>query len=180
MPGRSEESRTALVLDATLFYPQGGGQPADAGTIRAGAAAFAVADVRMRDGRVLHYGAFVADGDAAALQPGARVTLEVDAARRRLHARIHSAGHLLDVCMERAGWGPDRLARMHSLLPRMHAFPRMHSCPAAPRTTPAGGARSSGASRQLRSARLHRCLRRGSTRRRRRTWSTTARCRRRR
>lgn len=31
------------------------------------------------------------------------VTLKVDESKRRLFARVHSAGHLLDICMSRAG-----------------------------------------------------------------------------
>lgn len=47
---REEKGRWAVTLDRTAFYPEGGGQPADHGTL--GGAA--VADVRERDGEVLH------------------------------------------------------------------------------------------------------------------------------
>ena len=61
----------------------------------------------MKDGIVYHYGSV--DGEVANFVCGADVELCVDEARRRLHARVHSAGHLLDVCMERLGWGPAKL-----------------------------------------------------------------------
>ena len=54
MPASQEEGgRRAVVLDATIFHPQGGGQPADTGVISAAAAArFLVEDVRVKDGVV--------------------------------------------------------------------------------------------------------------------------------
>ena len=41
-----------MVLDATVFYPQGGGQPADTGAISAAGTRFLVEDVRAKDGVV--------------------------------------------------------------------------------------------------------------------------------
>jgi Ser-tRNA(Ala) deacylase AlaX len=41
-----------VVLDATVFYPQGGGQPADTGAITGAGAKFLVEDVRAKDGVV--------------------------------------------------------------------------------------------------------------------------------
>jgi hypothetical protein len=64
----------------------------------------AVTDVRALQGVVHHYGA-MRDG-APLLQPGAAVSLTVDEPTRRLHARLHSAGHLLDCCMTAAGFPP--------------------------------------------------------------------------
>lgn len=47
-----------MVLDATVFHPQGGGQPADTGVISAGGARFLVEDVRAKDGVVSIRGGF--------------------------------------------------------------------------------------------------------------------------
>ncbi|GJN37650.1 hypothetical protein PR202_gb26627 [Eleusine coracana subsp. coracana] len=55
---QEESGRQAVVLDATVFHPQGGGQPADKGIISAGGARFLVEDVRTKDGVVYHYGRF--------------------------------------------------------------------------------------------------------------------------
>jgi Ser-tRNA(Ala) deacylase AlaX len=50
---QEESGRRAVVLDATIFHPQGGGQPADTGVISSSAGArFLVEDVRVRDGVV--------------------------------------------------------------------------------------------------------------------------------
>ena len=94
-----------LALDATVFYPCGGGQPADAGHISTSSGAeLVVCDVRLVDGVVLHS---LAAPPPPELAPGARVSLHVDAALRLLHARIHSAGHLLDVALLRLGFALD-------------------------------------------------------------------------
>ncbi|XP_037410977.1 alanine--tRNA ligase-like isoform X2 [Triticum dicoccoides] len=102
---QEEGGRRAVVLDATIFHPQGGGQPADTGFIvsAAGAGArFLVEDVRVKDGVVLHYGRFE-DAAGPELSQGQSVRLEIDAERRKLNSRLHSAGHLLDSCMTNLG-----------------------------------------------------------------------------
>lgn len=82
-----------LVLDQTIFYPQGGGQPTDTGSIRAGEADLPVAFVGFDDGAVRHYLAEEpADLDALV---GRRCALRVDRSRRLAHARLHTAGHLI-------------------------------------------------------------------------------------
>uniref|UniRef100_A0A453DR60 Alanyl-transfer RNA synthetases family profile domain-containing protein n=1 Tax=Aegilops tauschii subsp. strangulata TaxID=200361 RepID=A0A453DR60_AEGTS len=106
---QEEGGRRAVVLDATVFHPQGGGQPADTGVIvsASGGARFLVEDVRVKDGVVFHYGRFedaaAGDGCGAEFTKGQSVTLEVDAERRKLNSRLHSAGHLLDSCMTNLG-----------------------------------------------------------------------------
>ena len=47
---REEKNLWRVVLDRTAFYPEGGGQPADHGTL--GGAA--VSDVREKDGEIVH------------------------------------------------------------------------------------------------------------------------------
>ena len=83
-----------MVLDGTLFHPQGGGQPADAGWIDEIPVETAIA----RDGDVLHI-------VATPIAPGV-VNLRVDAAQRQLHARLHSAGHLIGLAGTEYGWQP--------------------------------------------------------------------------
>ncbi|RLM93430.1 alanine--tRNA ligase [Panicum miliaceum] len=100
-----EGGRVAVVLDATVFYPQGGGQPADTGAISGAGAKFLVEDVRAKDGVVFHYGRFEGAGEGCGhgFKEGESVSLEVDAERRSLNSRLHSAGHLLDICVSNVG-----------------------------------------------------------------------------
>ncbi len=86
-----------VVLDRTYFYPTGGGQPHDTGTLSVDGEdcdgeTWDVTDVQKRD-RIEH----VVAGDAP--DPGATVTGRVDAARRRAHSRYHTAQHLLSAVL---------------------------------------------------------------------------------
>ncbi|XP_043708288.1 alanine--tRNA ligase [Telopea speciosissima] len=105
---QGEDGRRALILDSTIFHPQGGGQPADTGFITHAATdfKFIVQDTRLKDELVFHYGFFENpgnDGDPE-FPIGQEVCLYVDEARRNLNSRLHSAGHLLDVCVRNVGW----------------------------------------------------------------------------
>ncbi|KAG0536871.1 hypothetical protein BDA96_03G099000 [Sorghum bicolor] len=102
---QEDGGRVAVVLDATVFHPQGGGQPADTGVISAGGARFLVEDVRAKDGVVFHYGRFegTEQGCGIGFKEGETVSLEVDAERRSFNSRLHSAGHLLDICVHNVG-----------------------------------------------------------------------------
>uniref|UniRef100_A0A1D1YHN7 Alanyl-tRNA editing protein AlaX-L n=1 Tax=Anthurium amnicola TaxID=1678845 RepID=A0A1D1YHN7_9ARAE len=101
--------RHAIILDSTIFHPQGGGQPADTGRIALPGDPgfkFLVEDVRSKDnGVVYHYGVFEdaqTEGDLK-IEKGVEVHLCVDTHRRNLNSRLHSGGHLLDVCMHNVG-----------------------------------------------------------------------------
>ena len=74
----------AVVLDRTAFYPEGGGQPADHGTL--GDAR--VLDVHEKDGIVTH----LCD---RALPVGAEVSGHIDWARRFDHMQQHSGEHIV-------------------------------------------------------------------------------------
>jgi len=98
-----------IVLNRTVFHPQGGGQPADVGELSApGLPTLRVSFVSMRreDRGILHDCAVTqADADAwvgasKANGSGAQVLCKVDAESRMINARVHSAGHLLDVAVQ--------------------------------------------------------------------------------
>ena len=74
----------AVILDRTAFYPEGGGQPADRGTL--GEAR--VLDVHEKDGVVTH----LCD---RALSVGAEVSGHIDWARRFDHMQQHSGEHII-------------------------------------------------------------------------------------
>ncbi len=84
-----------VVLDRTYFYPTGGGQPSDRGSLRwAGGGHAEVVDVTKSGPSVIHR----LKGPPAGL-PRLAVGTEVDASidwpRRHMHMRLHSAQHLL-------------------------------------------------------------------------------------
>ncbi len=83
-----------LRLDRTVFYPMGGGQPGDCGSlILEDGSRLAVVDaVKGADHEdVVHV---LAEGSAAPA-PGTKVTAEIDWQRRHKHMRMHTCLHLL-------------------------------------------------------------------------------------
>jgi misacylated tRNA(Ala) deacylase len=88
-----------VVLDRTAFYPEGGGQPTDHGTIEAGGEKHNVVKVMRRGSQIFHY----LDGD---IPEGAEVHGVIDWERRYGFMRRHSGEHLLTGLFEAAGSGP--------------------------------------------------------------------------
>lgn len=101
-----------VVLDATVFYPEGGGQPGDTGRLHWDGGEAEVVDTRPgEDGRILHR---LAD---EAMQPPEGVTVHaaIDWERRHRLMRIHTCLHLLSAVLPypvtggRVGDGDGRL-----------------------------------------------------------------------
>lgn len=81
-----------VVLDRTCFYPTGGGQPHDTGTLTADGSDWTVTDVTKKD-TIYH----TVSGDPPA--EGTTVTGELDWERRVAHMRYHTAQHLLSAVL---------------------------------------------------------------------------------
>jgi misacylated tRNA(Ala) deacylase len=79
-----------IVLDTTAFYPTGGGQPADQGSLATDTTTTEVTDVQERDGAVVHI-----VGSTDGFEQGQKVEGDVDWDRRYLLMRLHTAQHLL-------------------------------------------------------------------------------------
>jgi misacylated tRNA(Ala) deacylase len=88
-----EAGAAGVVLDRTVFYPLGGGQPGDTGVLRAtDGREWRVADARKgEEGRILH----VLEAGVAPPEPGTPVEAVLDWERRHAHMRMHSCLHLL-------------------------------------------------------------------------------------
>ena len=84
-----ESGDDGVVLDRTVFYPRGGGQPGDTGSLRWEGGEVRVTDTVRRDGRVLH----VVDGEPP--PAGTAVAAVIDWERRHQLMRIHTALHAL-------------------------------------------------------------------------------------
>jgi misacylated tRNA(Ala) deacylase len=83
-----------IELDRTVFYPMGGGQPGDIGTLRvADGQTIAIIDTKKgpAPGQILHIPA----PDTALPTVGTRVTATLDWARRHRLMRMHTCLHLL-------------------------------------------------------------------------------------
>ena len=86
-------------LDCTVFYPNGGGQPGDAGTLTlADGTTVQIVDTRKGDGLedVVH----VPSPGASVPGVGDKVTAEIDWPRRYRHMRMHTCLHLLSAIVK--------------------------------------------------------------------------------
>ncbi|WP_193370481.1 alanyl-tRNA editing protein [Pelagibius marinus] len=83
-----------LRLDRTVFYPTGGGQPGDCGslTLEDGSKLRVAEAVK---GETHEEVVHVLEDGAAAPAPGSKVTAEIDWERRHKHMRMHTCLHLL-------------------------------------------------------------------------------------
>jgi len=84
--------RASVVLDRTIFYYTGGGQPHDTGTMSVAGLSFPVIEVRRRDGLIWHT---LELGDAAPPAVGDVAGCELDWERRHDLMRTHTALHIL-------------------------------------------------------------------------------------
>ena len=88
----SDGDKGTIIVDETPFYATMGGQNADTGVIRAGESEFKVEDtIHLRGGRIGHVGTVT----KGMFKVGDSVELSVDAEKRALIGRNHSATHLL-------------------------------------------------------------------------------------
>ncbi len=78
-----------VVLDRTAFYPEGGGQPADHGVLKAGEESYRVLDVQKYNGVIVHF------VDREGLKEGTAVHGSIDWDRRERLMRNHTAEHVL-------------------------------------------------------------------------------------
>lgn len=89
-----EVKDSGIILDRTVFYPTGGGQPNDTGYLMANGVKVRIVDVRKDGDDVLH----VPEGQCS-LKTGDTVMAEIDWGRRYSHMRYHSAVHVIDGVM---------------------------------------------------------------------------------
>jgi alanyl-tRNA synthetase len=87
-----------IVLDRTPFYGEAGGQVGDKGAVRGSGVGIEITDTHKPvSGLVAHLGKV----DVGEISTGARVTAEIDHARRDATRRSHSATHLLHYALRR-------------------------------------------------------------------------------
>lgn len=95
-PGRvtGHTAEGGIVLDQSLFYPTGGGQPGDAGILEWAGGRIGIATAVKGEGGAV----VLVPAEPAALPPaGAEVLQRLDWDRRYRHMRVHTGLHLLSV-----------------------------------------------------------------------------------
>ncbi|MEB0048737.1 MULTISPECIES: alanyl-tRNA editing protein [unclassified Pseudomonas] len=88
------EHEFAVILRATLFHPQGGGQPCDTGWIGESQVLRVVQDTD----QIIHY-------VSHPVKLG-MTQIRIDEQRRQFNTRMHSAGHLIGHFVQALGWTP--------------------------------------------------------------------------
>ncbi len=86
---RTHQEKPALILDQTCFYPEGGGQPADRGSL----SGVTVLHVLEQDGEILH----ILEDEI----PGDTVKGVIDWDTRLDHMQQHTGQHVLSQCFHR-------------------------------------------------------------------------------
>jgi len=103
--GKDEEGQF-VVFDKTLFHPQGGGQPDDQGYFEVEGTRFVVKKLSAPSNPqaipfiIRHY-YDISEAEKTKLKVDQVVLQKIDLEIRRLHARYHSAGHLLSNAVNR-------------------------------------------------------------------------------
>lgn len=87
---KSEGNLTSVILDQTIFYPFGGGQPSDQGIIEGKKGKLEVQQVQLKGTELKHLGKLIGK-----LSVGDTVECAIDWKRRYFNMRNHSGGHLI-------------------------------------------------------------------------------------
>jgi misacylated tRNA(Ala) deacylase len=89
--------RRGIILDRTVFYATGGGQPGDAGMLLRGSGDIAVSTAVYGEDKseIVH----VPSEETALPEPGETLKAVIDWERRHRHMRIHTGLHLLSVVL---------------------------------------------------------------------------------
>jgi phenylalanyl-tRNA synthetase alpha chain len=99
-----------IILESTVFYPIGGGQPTDQGILHFEDSSEAeVYDVVLRDGEIWNYIRFN-NSQNKNVEVGDKVKGILNWERRYKNMKIHSAGHVVDFAMYKLGFTPNKLS----------------------------------------------------------------------
>ena len=95
-----------IACEASVFYPEGGGQPSDTGTVTSEKGVFGITRAFDRDlaGDVWH----ITDAPEGTFSEGDEVRLEIDFERRFLNMQRHLGEHMLSGAMHRLFGGVNR------------------------------------------------------------------------
>ncbi len=85
-----------IILNQTIFYPQGGGQPSDNGIIKNNNYEIIINLVRQNDNKIRHYTSMSINSDIV----NANIECYINQDRRLLNSKFHTAAHLLSNIIE--------------------------------------------------------------------------------
>src|SRR5262245_12970008 len=85
-----DENGHYLILDQTIFYPQGGGQPSDQGTLQGNNFQISIHHVKAMEHEIRHY-----TNQNYRQWVENEVKCIINQELRLLHAKLHTAGHFI-------------------------------------------------------------------------------------
>lgn len=91
---KEDDKKWQIILDQTIFYPRGGGQSTDQGTIFTDIWKGKVSQALLKEDKIVHY---VESDEPPPIGTSLKMILNWD--RRYLHMRLHSAGHVVDFAL---------------------------------------------------------------------------------
>jgi len=94
---RKEKDRVEVVLDRTIFYPEGGGQPGDRGVIKGNDFEIMVEDTIEKNGEIFHIGKL--RGEIP--KEGEKVKLYLDWEWRYGNMQMHTGQHILSAVLKK-------------------------------------------------------------------------------
>ncbi|MDE1833230.1 MAG: alanyl-tRNA editing protein [Candidatus Micrarchaeota archaeon] len=101
---KESDQKYKVILDKTVFYPIGGGQPTDQGYLAYGGNKAEIYLVIIKDGEIWHH--IKTDNPPVV---GDVVHGTIDWERRYKNMRLHSGGHVIDFAMYLLGYSPKTL-----------------------------------------------------------------------
>jgi Ser-tRNA(Ala) deacylase AlaX len=95
-----KDGKIEAIFASTIFHPQGGGQPSDEGYLIIGSNRINVLSLTYdREKDIIKHKLDTSDENLLKLQDS--VKLHINAEKRILYARLHSAGHLVDIAVSK-------------------------------------------------------------------------------
>jgi len=98
------DKKYKILLDQTVFYAMGGGQPTDQGKLTSDSWSADVYQVLMKDGELWH---FVNAETAPTV--GTSIHGVIDWDRRYKNMKVHTGGHIVDFALYVLGYSPNQL-----------------------------------------------------------------------
>lgn len=96
-----KNNEITLVLENTAFYPQGGHQVSDTGTIQGKDFVLKVKKVDKNENWVIFHRCELVSGDIKSIKPGIQVLGKIDWERRYHAMKIHTAEHLITAAINK-------------------------------------------------------------------------------
>lgn len=91
------DDTVAVYCDSSIFYPQGGGQPCDLGSLEINGVAYRVHHTEMTEEGIAHV---LESHPSLLVSHGMQCVQRIDMKRRLINAKSHTAGHLISHIIE--------------------------------------------------------------------------------